>query len=266
MAEYSITIMGADGKIKDTDTALGFASLVFTGEYQPGDKIVVTPPEGNHHVWLQLDEVLGASQVYLTGEFVYTVPFDLKKCNLSPKAFTGSTHYLYVREVYPEQLGSYRNLAVNVCDQHDTVNAFPHASANVETRGEAVFFACNAIDGICENRNHGVWPYQSWGINRQADAELVIDFGREVEVDKIVLFTRADFPHDSWWTQVTLRFSDGSVAIWPLEKSRFHQILTFPQKRISWVELGNLIKADDPSPFPALTQLEVYGTDLPEGE
>lgn len=266
MVELSIKIVSADGRVKGCDTAQGFASLVFTEEYQPGDTIVITPSEPNCHAWLQVDEVLGASLVYLTGELTYCVPFAQLKLNLPPKAFTGDSHYLYVREAYPEQIRQYRNLAVNVCDQHNAVNLYPHASANVETRGEAVFFACNAIDGICENRNHGIWPYQSWGINRQADAELTVDFGRAVEVDRIILFIRADFPHDSWWTSATLRFSDGTQIVWPLEKNRFDQVLRFPQKRIRWVKLGDLIKADDPSPFPALTQLEVYGTELPEGE
>ncbi len=265
MAEYTIQIVSAEGVVRCEDAAAEFASLVFTGEYQPGDKIVITPSVIPCHVWLQMDEVLGASLVYLTGEVTYTVPFEQLRLNLSPKAFTGNSHYLYVREAYPEQIRQYRNLAVNVSDQHNAVHLYPHASANVETRGEAVFFASNAIDGICENRSHGIWPYQSWGINRQADAELTVDFGRDVEVDKILLCTRADFPHDSWWNQVTLRFSDGSVEIWPLEKSRFHQVLTFPKKRIRWIKLGDLIKADDPSPFPALTQLEVYGTECGGG-
>ena len=265
MADYSIRVISADGRVKGADAAPGFASLVFTEEYQPGDRIVITPPSGSHHVWLQVDEVLGSSLVYLTGELVYTIPFDQLRLNLPPKAFTGDRHYLFIREAYPDQVRQYRNLAVNVSDQHNAVHLYPHASANVETRGEAVFFACNAIDGICENRNHGTWPYQSWGINRQADAQLTVDFGREVEVDKIVMFIRADFPHDSWWTQATLRFSDGTDLIWPLEKDRFGQVLTFPKKQIRWVSIGALIKADDPSPFPALTQLEVYGTELPEG-
>ena len=81
-----------------------------------------------------------------------------------------------------------------------------------------------------------------------------------IEADKVIMFTRADFPHDNWWTQVTLTFSDGSSIDWPLEKSRFAHVLTFEKKKITWVELSNLMKADDPSPFPALTQLEVYGT------
>lgn len=37
--------------------------------------------------------------------------------------------------------------------------------------------ARNVIDGLCANRFHGIWPYQSWGINRQEDAVLTVDFG-----------------------------------------------------------------------------------------
>ncbi|HIZ48529.1 MAG TPA: glycoside hydrolase family 88 protein [Candidatus Gemmiger excrementavium] len=33
------------------------------------------------------------------------------------------------------------------------------------------------------------------------------------------------------------------------------------QQHFYWLKLSHLIKADDPSPFPALTQIEVYGTD-----
>ncbi len=265
MSEFSITILDAEGNVRGTDRAEGFASLVFAGEYQKGDRIVITTSTPGCHAWLQVDEVLGASQVYLTGTFTYTVPFDEKRRNLSPKAFIGTSHYLFVRQALPHQISSYRNLALNVSDQHNAENVYPHAYANVETRGEAVFFACNAIDGILENRNHGVWPYQSWGINRQLDAELTVDFGREVDVDRVILFIRADFPHDNWWTQVTLRFSDGTEIRWPLEKNRFGQTLCFPTKRIRWIKFGDLIQADDPSPFPALTQLEVYGADIPEG-
>ena len=48
---------------------------------------------------------------------------------------------------------------------------------------------------------------------------------------------------------------------WELEKSRLPHILDFPAKTITWVKLENLLKADDPSPFPALSQIEVYGRD-----
>ncbi len=59
------------------------------------------------------------------------------------------------------------------------------------------------------NESHGSFPYQSWGINQQADAQITIDFGREIVTDKIALVLRGDYPHDSYWEAVTLEFSDG---------------------------------------------------------
>lgn len=262
MAVFSLKVMDANGNTKFVDSGEDMAGLVVTSEYQEGDCIILESSEQNIHVWLQVDDALGASLVYITGNFCYRIPFGEKRINLSPKVFSGTRHYLYVRSAREDELSQYRNLALNVCDQHDSANCYPHATANVETRGETVFIASNAIDGVCENRSHGAWPYQSWGINRDENAVLRIDFGCMVEVDKVVLFTRADFPHDSWWTQATLSFSDGSSMDCRLEKSRFAQVITFEKKQISWIEIGKLIKAQDPSPFPALSQMEVYGTVL----
>lgn len=260
MALLTIRILDADGREKCADSAEGFASLVFRGEYVPGDTIQVESSEKNIHLRLQLDDALGAEFVYMTDTIRYTVPFAEKKVNLSPKAFSGADHYLYARELVEEEIYQYRNLAKNVCDQREVQNLYPHATANVETRGEAIFFACNAIDGICENRSHGFWPWQSWGINRRDDAEITVDFGRMIEADRLILFTRADFPHDNWWTQVKVTFSDGSRIDWQLkDRCRFAQELTFEKKTVRWVRLSHLQKADDPSPFPALAQLEVYG-------
>ena len=44
-----------------------------------------------------------------------------------------------------------------------------------------------------------------------------------------------------------------------LKKTDVSQEFTFEEKTISWLVLKDLIKADDPSPFPALTQIEVFG-------
>ena len=93
----------------------------------------------------------------------------------------------------------------------------------------------------------------------QDDAALKLDFGRPVLADKIVLYTRSDFPHDNWWQQVMIRFSDGSEQEFCLEKSSRAHVLPIPEKEIIWLELCNLIKPEDPSPFPALSQIEVYG-------
>ena len=61
---------------------------------------------------------------------------------------------------------TYRNLALNVNDQSCSTTCYPHVSANVETRGEAVFAAVNGVDGVTANEGHWKWPFQSWGINR----------------------------------------------------------------------------------------------------
>ena len=120
-------------------------------------------------------------------------------------------------------------------------------------------FAIN--DGVTMNASHGEWPYESWGINRQDDARMRIDFGREVAADRLILYTRADFPHDNWWEQVSFTFSDGSSLDMKMEKSYKPHEITFEAKKITWLEMHDMKKADDPSPFPALTQIEVYGTE-----
>lgn len=233
-------------------------SLLLEHEYAEGDVIVFEPEEEGFY-WIQLDEALGRALLYVTGTFEYPVPFNDKRVSYSPKTFQGSRHYMQIRRARETEVENHRNLALNPYDHHGNRTLFPHAHANVETRGEAVFAARNAIDGITENRSHGEWPYASWGINMQDDAAITIDFGRPVDADSILLYTRADFPHDNWWREVTFVFSDGSQKTLEMEKSRDPHELIMDRKTISWVRMEKLMKADDPSPFPALTQIEIYG-------
>lgn len=121
------------------------------------------------------------------------------------------------------------------------------------------FFAKNAIDGKYGNLSHGSYPFASWGINQQKDAALTIEFGRKVEIDWIRLLFRGDYPHDSYWTEVTLEFSDGTQQILATTNDTIFQEIKFPTKVTEFVTLKNLKKAADDSPFPALTQIEVFG-------
>lgn len=234
--------------------------LYYEDAYQAGDKIQLETDQAGLFLKARLDDALPETLVYLAGSsWTYAIPSETNKAAYPPMAFQGEQHYLSVAIPSEEEVYAYRNVALNPLDQNKREEAFPHAHANVETRNEATFFARNAIDGILANRGHWGWPYQSWGINCQPDAALRIYFGKAVEVDRIGIAMRADFPHDSYWTQATLAFSDGTEEILALEKDENIRNFPIKKRKVEWVELRGLIKADDESPFPALTQLEVYG-------
>lgn len=230
-------------------------------EYAAGDKFRITTEHPNRYLVVQLDEALFPSLVYVKGtSWEYEIPLSFKQA-YPEKAFTGTNHYVSVRYAADSEISQYRNLALNTHDQKHDSNAYPHAHANVETRNDPTFFARNAIDGIYANNNHGSYPYQSWGINQQSDAELTLDFGRTVELDRIGLVLRGDFPHDSWWKEVTIAFSDGSTEqLYPV-KSRSIQYFEIQPRKVEWLVLKRLIKGDE-ALFPALTQLEAYGKNV----
>ena len=74
------------------------------------------------------------------------------------------------------------------------------------------FFERNAIDGVLENKGHGNFPYHSWAGGARDDLEYYVDFGTEVEVEKLVFYLRADFPHDTYWKNIDIEFSDGEIV------------------------------------------------------
>lgn len=258
---FSLKVIDANGKTAAVNRGENEVSLVVSREYQEGDSILIEP-EMPGFVWLQVDDAMGKSLVYLTGNMYYYIPFGAKRLNISPKAFAGSKHLVTIRRARDFEVKAYRNLAYNTNDQHGLETLFPHATANIETRGESVFAAQNAFDGVVANESHGEWPYASWGINRDPKAVLKLDFGREVEVDRLVVYLRADFPHDNWWKTARITFSDGETMELNFKKTGDGQEFTFEKKTITWLEFSHMIQSEEPSPFPALTQLEVYGTDL----
>jgi len=260
MGQICIKILDGQMKTKAVTRGENEVNLVYSGIYREGDRICVEIEEKNRFYVVQLDDAGGKALLYLTDNFSYILPFGEKRVNQSPKLFSGEKHLLHVRKARDFEVASYRNLAYNPWDQHENTSAFPHASANVETRGESVFAAMNAIDGVKVASCHGEWPYQSWGINQRADALLRLDFGRKVVADRIILYTRADYPHDNWWKQATVVFSDGSEIGLELKKTGEAQEYVFEEREIQWLQLERLIKGEeDGSPFPALVQIEVYG-------
>ena len=256
MAILTLKVLNEKGNTISVSRAEDEVSLVYTGVYQRGDKIVLESSLSEGFYVIAVDDALGEEFVYLSkGSF----SFEEQKICYSAKIFSGEKHFIMARLAQKEEIASYKNLARNRLDQHGETFCYPHAVANVETRGESVFAARNAIDGIRENRSHGEWPYGSWGINQRKDAVWRLEFGREVEINKLRIYLRADFPHDNWWKQVTVHFSDGSLLEWRLMKTSRGQSLEIEKRTVEWLQLENLIQSEEPSPFPALTQLEVYG-------
>lgn len=261
--ELTLKVMDEQGNVLACSKGDSEISLVYDSEYNPGDSLAVECSETGAYLVLQLDDTMAPAVGFLKdSRYTFPIPFGENRVSYSPRSFSGTRHLLYARAARQEEISTRRNMAFNPLDCHENSSLFPHASANVETRGEAVFAARNAIDGLKAGHYHGEWPYTSWGINRDPLAQLKLDFGRKVKIEEAVLYLRTDFPHDAWWESATLHFSDGSDMTVALKKTDAGQSFHFEPKCVEWVTLDTLIKADDPSPFPALTQLELYGVEL----
>lgn len=268
MANLKITVINAQREVKCQTSGSNEIWLVYQEEYQPGDKLIFETDEIPDFYVIRVDGCQDEAYVYLTrGRVEYTVPFEgdnplkLDRISYHPGSFSGKRHYVTMRKAKIQENRNYRNLAKNVMDQRDNTDCYPHVHANAETQGlfAPLFAARNVIDGVLANTCHVPWPFQSWGINQQENAEITVEFGRPVDMDELRLTTRADFPHDSWWVQATVTFSDGTIEVVELGKHVEPQTFSMKYEGITWLKIGKLIKADDPSPFPALTQIEVYG-------
>jgi hypothetical protein len=235
-------------------------NLEYNGEYAEGDKIVFGLDKLKY-VFVNIGEHVVESLIYVPDcKFEYSIPVGEKLVAYHPEAFQGNLHKITVREASDEEISQYRNLALNGLDKHEKVNYYPHAYANVVTRDEACFEPRNAIDGCKDNSSHGNYPYHSWGGGLRDDLEFTLFFGREVEVDKVVLYLRADYvnDHDTNWKTGVFEFSDGSRIPISMIKTADPQDFNFETKKVSWVKLTE-IRRPVSSAFAALTQVEVYG-------
>lgn len=257
----TISVQDRAGKCLAQASGEADVELYYQGYYDSGDVIRVSCGEGRH-LWFQADRALSPAQLYVpSGAFSYRIPTGEARRAHPPQAFSGDRHVISARPATEREVAEYRNVALNPADQRGEAAAFPHVSANAETRGESVFEARNVIDGLRLNSCHGDWPYQSWGVDIAEDACITLEFGRAVAVDKMALTIRADFPHDAYWTGGEVELSDGSRVAFPLEKTFGRQWVELGAHTVEWIRLGSLVKADDPSPFPALVEWEVYGRD-----
>ena len=235
----------------------------FHGEYEPGDKFRVELCDGAF-VKLKLDPTLAESIVYVPdGTFEFAVPFDRERqACYAPGAFDGDDHRIVVSEPTDAEIYDERLISLNSHDRHNVPKYYPHAVANFVTREDPCFFERNAIDGVIDNSNHGFFPYHSWGGGLREDLEYELHFGTDVEVSSVVLFLRADFPHDTYWKECDVEFSDGTKVHANLIGTADGQKIDFEPKTTEMVKLTGFKQQrleDGSLSFAALTQIEVYG-------
>ncbi len=235
-------------------------SVALERPFQPGDRIEITGPS---YMMLRLSPELPESLVYSPeGRIEFPVPLSPQEArSYPPKAFTGGKPALSVRPATATEIATERNLALNPYDVRGLSTFFPHATTNSECREDPVFAARNAIDGSTGKGGHGGWPDQSWGPDQRTDLWWKVDFGRLVEIDKLVLTVRSDFPHDKVWSSATLLFSDGSTEKITLRAVKESQSFTFEKRKASWVELTDLVQEKPPG-WCALSEVQAYGHEV----
>ena len=237
----------------------------YESEYSAGDKMYISA-NNCYFFKIQLDSALKETVVYApSGSFEYRIPTEVLERIYEEGAFAGTEHRIRVSEATDEEAYGERNISLNPYDLQGQKRCYPHAYANYVTRGEPCFFERNAIDGVLENKGHGNFPYHSWAGGARDDLEYYVDFGTEVEVEKLVFYLRADFPHDTYWKNIDIEFSDGEIVTANFEGVADGQEVVLKEKKITrTIHLTNFIQAVFPLSWAALSQIEVYGRYIKE--
>ncbi len=259
-----VSIVNKDGrtlyKCKDK-----YVDFIYNGEYSEGDKIVILKKD-TEHLAIQLDETLAESIIYSTSNrIVFEIPFGRLREGYDKNAFCADKHRIRVYEPEEDVKYGLRNIALNSHDVRGKGKYFPHAYANLVTREDVCFFERNAIDGIKNNQGHGAYPYHSWAGGAREDLEYYIDFGTEVEIEKIIFYLRADFPHDTYWKSVDVEFDDKTKQTAHFVKTADGQELCLPEAKVTQkIHLTDFKQAELPFSWAALSQIEVYGKYIKE--
>jgi hypothetical protein len=243
------------------------AVLTVQRAYQPGDRIVFG---GVPWMAVGVDNTISECFVFApraaSEDVFYEIPWGREEKEtgsaFDPESFAGTSHRITLRALSKREISGYRNLALNPCDvmrkDDASVPFYPHASSNSVSRSLFDFEARNAIDGRTVNGHHGVWPYQSWGPQLRTDIWWKLEFGRAVRVNKVRLMVRTDFPHDSYWKNADLEFSDGSHVALQISSSPELQEFSFPSRRVEWMRIAKVVPAD-PAKWCSLMEVEAWG-------
>ena len=215
-------------------------NLNFERDFQEGDYLLIA---GANYLYINLKDSIKSAYVYVPNKsFRYILPLKERGQTKPLSAFSGKSHQIEILSLSEKEWKVSRNIALNPFDIRGISKCYPHATSNSEYGNQSVFAAKNAIDGFKANQNHGKWPYQSWGPYKGDSLWLKIDFGKVVEVDKIVIVNRAQFAdnHDSAWKNATLEFSDGTTEKISLKKTHLTQEIKIKKRKTSTIKFYEL--------------------------
>ena len=263
-AKIKIALVDAGGKcVKESLTG----KLELDRKYVKGDRIVVTG--GGKDLAVKVDEHYAETLLFAPKEKVdFPIPLwpvgkYAKKYPHPPKAFQGEKHVITARAATAKEIEAYRNMAVNPMDSRGKSPAYPHASSNSEWGEAAVFSAKTAIDGFVEaTGDHHSWPRQSWGPylpgGKHPEPELTIDFGRPVEIDKLVIVGRYNVRQGGYWKEATVEFSDGSKVTIKPEYNGKRQEFPIAKRMVTCMKMTKLV-INKAKKYAAFVEVEAWG-------
>jgi len=147
-----------------------------------------------------------------------------------------------------------RNLALN----HDAytyhLRSYPRATSNSHYRYRPEFSPNGAMDGKRD-------PDRYWRPARRTDLWFMVEFGRDVAIERVALVLHQQEGQAKTWTDATLEFSNGSKLAIELENTPEPQTFEFPRQKCAWVKLTDL-RESFPLGDHGIVAFEAYGRDL----
>ncbi len=260
----TLKVLNKDGEILSCEKGKNIL-LSYNAVYNEGDRIRLESTMDTF-VAVKFDKTLSESIIFIPGKsFEFSIPSEKVRAGCyGEEAFSGESHTICAREISDDEAYSYRKISLNSHDIHGKAKSYPHTEANFVTREEPCFYARNAIDGVIHNESHGYFPYHSWAGGAREDLEFTLNFGHKVNVNKIVFYLRADFPHDTFWKNIDVKFSDGGIETANLVGTADGQELCFEERETTYIKLINFKQVSYPLSWAALTQIEVFGNYIKE--
>ncbi len=261
--KIKIALIDADGKTVIESLS---GKLELDRKYVKGDRIVVT---GAKNLAIKADEHY-AEAILFSPEKKVDFPIPLwpegrgpRTYPHPPKAFQGTKHVITARVATAKEINAYRNMAVNPMDPRGKSTAYAHASANSEWGKSAIYSAGCAIDGFVEaTGDHHTWPRQSWGPHlpggKHPEPELTINFGRPVEINKLVIVCRYNVRQGGYWKEATVEFSDGSKVTVKPEYNGKRQEFPIKKRVVTSLKIAKLVP-NKAGRYAAFIEVEAWG-------